>query len=78
MSNFRPLKERLDKCCSRSTCQDTANTQEVEEDCLEKVLDDVDVKKWIRAQAEAAKNGNLSEARCDYMDQLPGFNWREL
>jgi len=76
MSNFRLIKEKLDKCCL--VCQDQDTTQNTDEDCVKEVLNDVDVKKWIRAQADAAKNGNLSDARIDFMDQLPGISWRNI
>ena len=74
MSFYRPLKERLFKYC---TMKDDM-TDVIDKKGLEEVLKEPDVQKWIRTQAESAKKGKLSEARCDYMDQLPGFNWREL
>ncbi len=73
MSNYRPLKERLDSCCSIQH----GETQVIDEKNLNMILNEEEVKKWVRAQADAAKKGNLSEARCKYMDQLPGFVWRD-
>lgn len=75
MSNYRPLKERLEKCC---IIGEDGITQVVDEPGLKQILEEDSVKKWLQAQAEAAKKGNLSEARCDYMDQLPRSNWREF
>lgn len=76
MSTYRPLKERLQKCCVVNDLNNT--TQVIDKHGLQQILCEDDVKKWIHAQAEAARKGNLSGARCDYMDQLPGFNWREM
>ncbi len=74
MSNYRPLKERLEKCCEVVD----GETQVTDEEKLQKILSEGEVKKWISAQAAAAKIDNLSDARCDYMDQLPGFSWRHF
>lgn len=74
MSTYRPLINRLLEYC---TITDDM-TEVVDEKGLQEILKEPDVLKWIRAQAASAKNGKFSEARCDYMDQLPGFNWREL
>ena len=74
MSSYRPLKERLEDCCSEVDGRTTV-TNEVR---LQMILNEEDVKKWIRAQADAAKMGNLSDARCAYMDNLPGFSWRHF
>ena len=76
MSNFRPIKEKLDKCCS--ACQDQDASRDIDDDCVKKVLEDADAKRWILAQADAAENGNLSDARIDYMNQLPGIDWRNM
>jgi hypothetical protein len=32
--------------------------------------------KWVTAQRLAYENGNLSESRVKYMDELPGIDWR--
>jgi hypothetical protein len=32
--------------------------------------------KWVSAQRLAYENGNLSESRMKYMDELPGIDWR--
>jgi len=41
------------------------------------VFQEEKVQKWIRAQALAYENGNLSEVRADYMDQLLS-DWKEF
>lgn len=76
MSSYRPLKERLLRCCDTDDATRTGYV--VNESKLKQILAENEVKRWIRAQAEAASKGNLSQARCDYMDQLPGFDWRQL
>lgn len=76
MSAYRPLKESLNKCCIINDEKKT--TQVVDEEGIQQILSVDDVKKWLRAQSQAATKGNLSDARCDYMDQLPGFNWRDM
>mmetsp|Transcript_11303 Transcript_11303/g.26430 ORF Transcript_11303/g.26430 Transcript_11303/m.26430 type:complete len:280 (+) Transcript_11303:92-931(+) len=35
-----------------------------------------DIKKWVDAQRLAWEKGNLSESRIQYMDDLPGIDWR--
>lgn len=45
-------------------------------DVRELVHEDTDIMKWINAQRLAYENGNLSESRADYMDDLPGIDWR--
>ncbi|KAL7537052.1 hypothetical protein ACHAWF_005647 [Thalassiosira exigua] len=37
---------------------------------------DQDYVKWIEAQRLARANGNLSDARAQYMDELPGIDWK--
>ena len=74
MTNYRPLKERLDNCCTIVNSE----VQVTDKRGLELILNDEEVKRWIRAQADSAKNNNLSDARCDYMDQLPGLSWRDF
>lgn len=64
MSNYRNVKSKIEQ----------AEADGVD---LHFVLNDEEVKRWISAQRRAAENGNLSEARCDYMDQLP-FEWRTI
>mmetsp|Transcript_25843 Transcript_25843/g.44142 ORF Transcript_25843/g.44142 Transcript_25843/m.44142 type:complete len:277 (-) Transcript_25843:1506-2336(-) len=38
--------------------------------------EDNDIIKWVDAQRQAYENGNLSESRAEYMDELPGIDWR--
>lgn len=79
MSAYRSLKDRLLECCNIINDVSGHETfQVVDENGLQQILAEDDVKRWIKAQVEAASKGNLSDARCDYMDQLPGFNWREF
>lgn len=42
------------------------------------IATDSDLSKWMAAQKEAWKKGNLSEARVQYLDQLTefGFDWK--
>lgn len=75
MKNFRPLKERLEAC---SQINNEGVWEVVDEDGVNDILQEEEVARWIRAQKDAAEKGNLSEARCDYLDQLPGFDWRNL
>jgi hypothetical protein len=64
MSNYRNIKSQLEQA-------------EAEGVDLNEILSDAEVKRWISAQRRAAEMGNLSDARCDYMDQLP-VKWREV
>ncbi|GFH56128.1 hypothetical protein CTEN210_12604 [Chaetoceros tenuissimus] len=73
MKNFRPLKERLEAC---SKINKEGVWEVVDEDGVHSILQEEDVARWIRAQKDAADKGNLSEARCDYLSSLPGFDWR--
>ena len=51
---------------------------------LEAVKEDEGMMKWLRAQAEAAAKGNLSQERMEYLDKLSLFSgddeldWRNL
>lgn len=45
-------------------------------DVSELVHEDADVMKWVNAQRLAYENGNLSESRGEYMDDLPGIDWK--
>ncbi len=77
MKNFRPLKERLEECAILSEGKEDG-WEVVDQDGIDAILAEEDILKWIRAQKDAAAKGNLSEARCEYLDRLPGFNWREI
>mmetsp|Transcript_1586 Transcript_1586/g.2260 ORF Transcript_1586/g.2260 Transcript_1586/m.2260 type:complete len:368 (-) Transcript_1586:87-1190(-) len=48
-----------------------------DEDRLNHILKDQEVQKWVNAQRMAAEKGNLSDSRCEYLDNLPGLNWRQ-
>ena len=73
MKNYRDLKERLEAC---SKVNDEGVWEVADEGGVKAVLADEIVMKWVVAQRYAAENGNLVEARCDYLDQLPGLDWR--
>ena len=73
MKNFRPLKERLEAC---SKINNEGIWEVVDEGGVNDILQEEEVARWIRAQKDAAEKGNLSEARCDYLTSLPGFDWR--
>lgn len=45
-------------------------------DVRELLHEDNDIIKWVDAQRLAYENGNLSESRAGYMDELPGIDWR--
>ena len=47
-------------------------------DVSQLLSDDKELKKWIFAQRLAIEKGNLSDSRIQYMDNLPGIDWREL
>lgn len=67
MKQYRSIKERLSKCMM----DDKTIT---DEPAYQDIIQDNDVSKWIRAQKLAYENGNLSESRCEYMDDL-GVDW---
>lgn len=50
---------------------------EAKGDVRELLNEDTEIMKWIDAQRRAHENGNLSESRVQYMDDLPGIDWRE-
>lgn len=45
-------------------------------DVSELLHEDHDIMKWVDAQRLAYENGNLSESRVQYLDDLPGIDWR--
>lgn len=45
-------------------------------DVSELLTEESDVMKWINAQRIAFENGKLSESRIQYMDDIPGVDWR--
>jgi len=42
----------------------------------ELVYEDTEIMKWVDAQRQIYENGKLSESRAQYMDDLPGIDWR--
>ena len=45
-------------------------------DVSELLHEDNEQMKWIDSQRKVYENGNLSESRAGYMDDLPGIDWR--
>ena len=45
-------------------------------DVKELLHDDTEIMKWVDAQRQVYENGKLSESRIQYMDDLPGIDWR--
>eukprot|EP00571_Detonula_confervacea_P006197 CAMPEP_0172318818 /NCGR_PEP_ID=MMETSP1058-20130122/35880_1 /TAXON_ID=83371 /ORGANISM="Detonula confervacea, Strain CCMP 353" /LENGTH=271 /DNA_ID=CAMNT_0013033723 /DNA_START=47 /DNA_END=859 /DNA_ORIENTATION=+ len=52
-----------------------SNIVEAGGDVSELLRDDHDVMKWVDAQRLAYENGNLSDSRVEYLDELPGIDW---
>lgn len=77
MKNYRSIRDRLLSFCELKDANDLKAAVVVDQQGIDSVLADPEVKKWINAQREASGKGNLSESRCEYLDDLPGFNWRE-
>jgi hypothetical protein len=46
-------------------------------DAAELLSCDPELRKWIDAQRQAHENGKLSESRVQYMDDLPGVEWKK-
>jgi hypothetical protein len=42
----------------------------------ELVYEDNEIMRWVDAQRQAYEGGKLSESRAQYMDDLPGIDWR--
>lgn len=42
----------------------------------ELVYEDTEIMKWVDAQRQIYESGKLSESRAQYMDDLPGIDWR--
>lgn len=75
MKSYRSLKERL---ITHSRVNDEGIWEVVDEEGVASVLEDKVVKRWLRAQKDVYAKGLLNEARCNYLDQLPGFDWRQI
>lgn len=76
MKNYRPIKEKLEACARMNK---ESGKWEVENmKGIESILQEDQTRRWLKAQSDAAKMGNLSQARCDYLDQLPGIDWRSI
>ena len=75
MKSFRSLKERLESCAELNK---DGLWEVVDQDGVDEVLKDEEAMKWVRAQRGAAKLRNLSESRCEYLDHLPGLDWKHV
>ena len=42
------------------------------------VKEDVEMRKWFHAQKCAYENGKLSESRAQYLNDLPGIDWKDV
>mmetsp|Transcript_271 Transcript_271/g.367 ORF Transcript_271/g.367 Transcript_271/m.367 type:complete len:301 (-) Transcript_271:223-1125(-) len=82
MSSYRTIKGRLEECCnipsSSSVKEGSTKIEVIDHEKHSNILKEEKVAQWIKAQKLAADLGNLSEHRCEYMDSLPGLNWREF
>lgn len=76
MKYYRLVKERLSACSKMN--DDGIWELHNEELFQETILNDDDIRKWLTAQRKAALSGNLSQSRCDYLDQLPCLDWRRF
>ena len=54
------------------------DAMEANGDVTQFISDNDELKKWLIAQKLAFENGKLSESRAEYMDVLPGVNWRQI
>jgi len=84
MGTYRPLKERLESCCKNVAPSSHVENDGVEADDLwelvdrkgmEDILQEETIGAWLMVQKKKHAAGDLSESRCTYMDQLPGFDW---
>lgn len=76
MKNYRPIKEKLEACARWN--EENGVWEVVNTEGIDTILQDEQTRKWLKAQGDAAKMGNLAQARCDYLDQLPGIDWRTI
>lgn len=77
MKNYRSIRDQLLSFCDQEDANDLKSAVVVDQQGIDSVLVDPDVKKWINAQRVANEKGNISAPRCEYLDDLPGFNWRQ-
>jgi len=66
MKMYRPLLVRLEQAAAGEMGESVEDIQAEE-----------DVARWLQAQKEAFENGNLSESRVGYLDELTGVEWRQ-
>lgn len=76
MKNYRPIKEKLEACARMN--QESGMWEVVNKEGIQTIIQEEQTRKWLKAQSDAAKAGNLAQARCDYLDQLPGVDWRSI
>eukprot|EP00560_Eucampia_antarctica_P007314 CAMPEP_0197828652 /NCGR_PEP_ID=MMETSP1437-20131217/5185_1 /TAXON_ID=49252 ORGANISM="Eucampia antarctica, Strain CCMP1452" /NCGR_SAMPLE_ID=MMETSP1437 /ASSEMBLY_ACC=CAM_ASM_001096 /LENGTH=211 /DNA_ID=CAMNT_0043429943 /DNA_START=379 /DNA_END=1014 /DNA_ORIENTATION=+ len=77
MKNYQSVRGRLLSFCEIREGEDEKSATVVDQQGLDSVLSDPEVKKWINAQREAAAKGNINAHRCEYLDELPGLDWRK-
>jgi len=46
-------------------------------EAVEEILRDEKIHSWFRTTVAGYRTGKMSDSRCNYMDALPGFDWRE-
>jgi hypothetical protein len=76
MKNYRPIKEKLEACARMN--QESGKWEVVNKEGIQTIMQEEQTRKWLKAQSDAAKVGNLAQARCDFLDQLPGVDWRVI
>ncbi|KAL3787024.1 hypothetical protein HJC23_010641 [Cyclotella cryptica] len=66
MSRYREVLERLN-----GAVEDGLEVEDV-------LSEEEELRKWIYAQKCAYENGKLSDSRIQYMNDLPGIDWRNI
>mmetsp|Transcript_14225 Transcript_14225/g.16812 ORF Transcript_14225/g.16812 Transcript_14225/m.16812 type:complete len:376 (+) Transcript_14225:475-1602(+) len=83
MSAYKAFKGQCQSVCritsSSSTAADTdtVSYELIDSEGLRTIVEEASVQKWLRTTRDAFQSGKLSDSRCVYMDQLPGFDWRQ-
>ncbi len=67
-SFMKKYREALDKL---------TEVADVGGDAAELLSSDPELRKWIDTQRQVHENGKLSESRVQYMDDLPGVDWKK-
>eukprot|EP00980_Cylindrotheca_fusiformis_P014958 scaffold4095_cov117-Cylindrotheca_fusiformis.AAC.15 len=66
------------KCGSKFMLRYKELVQQVEEQGVDKVLNDPQTIKWIQAQQEVVKRGAMSQTRIHYLEELFGKDWTSI